>query len=80
MGITFWLWKEKRQKLQGGFIFGVFMVILFSLRFLDEFVKINQEAFENDLPINMGQILSIPFVLAGIYLIFRPKPKSLTHS
>jgi len=80
MGITFWLWKEKRQKLQGGFIFGVFMVILFSLRFLDEFVKINQESFENDLPINMGQILSIPFVLAGLYLIFRPKPKSLTDS
>jgi len=75
MGLTYWLWKAKRTQLQNGFIFGVFMVVLFSLRFLDEFVKINQEAFENELPINMGQILSIPFVLAGLYLIFRPSKK-----
>jgi prolipoprotein diacylglyceryl transferase len=71
MGIVYYLWKEKRHQLKNGFIFGVFLVILFSLRFLDEFVKINQEEFENELPLNMGQLLSIPFVLAGIYFIWK---------
>jgi len=36
-----------------------------------EFAKENQETFENTLPINMGQILSIPFILTGLYFIFR---------
>ncbi|MCH2215832.1 MAG: prolipoprotein diacylglyceryl transferase [Flavobacteriales bacterium] len=80
MGLTYWLWKEKRTQLQNGFIFGIFMVVLFTLRFLDEFLKINQEAFENDLPLNMGQLLSIPFVIAGLYLIFRPQRKQVSTS
>jgi prolipoprotein diacylglyceryltransferase len=41
-------------------------------------MKENQEAFENTLPINMGQILSIPFVLFGIYMIIRSK-KTTNH-
>lgn len=72
-----YLWKNKRHKLNNGFIFGVFLVSLFTLRFIDEFFKIPQEAFERSLPINMGQILSIPFVLFGIYLIYRAKTKPL---
>lgn len=75
MVLLFYLWKNKRQKLNDGFLFGLFLVILFTLRFLDEFVKINQEGWEDKLPINMGQILSIPFVLAGIYLIYHAKTK-----
>ncbi len=78
MALLFFLWKQKRHSLNEGFLFGVFLVILFSLRFLDEFLKIDQEAFEASLPINMGQILSIPFVLGGAFLIWRavrmPKP------
>lgn len=73
MVLLFYLWKTKRQKLNDGFLFGLFLVILFTLRFFDEFLKINQEAWEDKLPINMGQILSIPFVLAGIYLIYRAR-------
>jgi prolipoprotein diacylglyceryltransferase len=76
MILLFYLWKNYRHKLHIGFMFGLFMVILFTLRFIDEFFKINQEAFENDLILNMGQILSIPFVLAGLYLIFRSPKKS----
>lgn len=71
LGLLFWVWKTYRTKLQNGFIFGLFLTIMFTFRFLNEFVKENQEAFENDLPINMGQILSIPFVLAGIYFIWK---------
>lgn len=54
--------------LKHGFIFGVFLVLLFTARFLIEFIKENQEPFEDSLAINMGQILSIPFVIGGIAL------------
>jgi len=46
------------------------LIILFSLRFVDEFFKISQEVFEDSMILNMGQILSIPFVLIGIGLLF----------
>lgn len=65
------LWKNKRQKFGQGFMFGLFCVLLFIERFLVEFIKENQEAFEDELPINMGQILSIPFILFGIYMMWR---------
>lgn len=65
----FYLWKNKRKNYEPGYMFGLFSVLLFTFRFFIEFLKENQEAFENDLPINMGQILSIPFVIIGIYLI-----------
>lgn len=71
LAIIYPIWRKKKAALSEGFLFGLFMVLLFTLRFLDEFLKENQEAFEDSLPINMGQILSIPFVIAGIFLIFR---------
>jgi prolipoprotein diacylglyceryltransferase len=76
--LFYWLWKTKRNDFGKGFMFGLFCVLMFSFRFLMEFMKENQEAFENTLPINMGQILSIPFVLIGTYMIFRSK-KETTH-
>jgi prolipoprotein diacylglyceryl transferase len=72
--IFFVLWKlyqTRDLQLKKGFLFGLFLLLVFSARFLIEFTKENQEAFEKALPINMGQILSLPFVLAGAYLIFR---------
>ncbi|MEP7231580.1 MAG: prolipoprotein diacylglyceryl transferase [Ginsengibacter sp.] len=72
--IFFLLWgiyKKKSEFLKKGLLLGLFLVLLFTVRFLIEFVKENQEAFENALPINMGQILSIPFILVGLYFIFR---------
>ncbi len=62
---------KKGQQLKNGFLFGLFLVLLFSVRFVIEFVKENQEIFENRLPVNMGQILSIPFILIGFYFILR---------
>ncbi|MCX6266459.1 MAG: prolipoprotein diacylglyceryl transferase, partial [Bacteroidetes bacterium] len=47
-----------------------FMILVFGLRFLIEFVKEPQESFEQGLFLNMGQMLSIPFVVAGIILVF----------
>ena len=76
--LFYWLWKNKRNDFGKGFMFGLFCVLMFSFRFLMEFLKENQESFENALPINMGQILSIPFVLVGIYMIIKSK-KETSH-
>jgi len=64
--VLYWLWDKKRHSLPQGFNFALFMIVLWSLRFVDEFFKMNQEAFEDDLTLNMGQILSIPLTIAGI--------------
>jgi phosphatidylglycerol---prolipoprotein diacylglyceryl transferase len=67
----FWFWKKKRNSVGPGFMFGLFCVLLWSERFADEFFKEDQAAFEDALPINMGQILSIPFIVVGIILLVR---------
>lgn len=58
-------------KNKKGFMFGLFLVFAFSARFSIEFLKENQEAFEDAMALNMGQLLSIPFFLAGLYFVFR---------
>jgi len=69
--LLFLIWNKWKAKTPEGLIFGLFLIILWSLRFVDEFFKENQESFEDDLPINMGQILSIPLVLLGIFILIR---------
>ena len=56
-------------KLKKGTLFGLFLIGIFGARFLIEYVKEPQVAFEQTMALNMGQLLSIPFVLAGIALI-----------
>lgn len=63
-------WKTDLKNRQG-FIVGVFFVMVFLSRFLIEFIKEDQEAFEAGMTLNMGQWLSIPFVLGGLFLIIR---------
>lgn len=68
-----WLmyWKTDARNRQG-LLFGVFLILLWGVRFLVEFVKVSQGGFEGENPIlSTGQWLSIPFILAGIYLIIR---------
>lgn len=69
--LLFTLWYKYKATMKNGFLFGWFLIILFTLRFIDEFFKINQVSFENDLILNMGQILSIPFVILGILILIR---------
>ncbi len=83
--LLLWLWKEKRLKLPEGFMFGLFMTLLWSLRFVDEFFKMNQEEFEDGMVLNMGQWLSIPMAMIGIAVMVwafqkghKPEPKSTT--
>lgn len=79
----FWVWHTYRVRLKNGFMFSWFLIILFSLRFVDEFFKVNQEAFEDGMILNMGQILSIPMVLAGIIILIvnsrKPSPASVSN-
>ncbi len=67
----FHLWYHHRDQLPEGFMIGLFLVVLWSLRFVDEFFKINQVAFEDEIPLNMGQWLSIPFVIIGALVMIR---------
>ncbi|HET6543998.1 MAG TPA: prolipoprotein diacylglyceryl transferase [Chryseolinea sp.] len=67
----YYTWSKRRNEIKNGFLTGWFLIILFSLRFIDEFFKINQVSFEDDLVLNMGQLLSIPFVIVGIFILLR---------
>ena len=69
--ICMWLYFKKDAWKKEGFIFGVFMICIFGARFFIEFLKNNQEDFEANMILNMGQCLSIPFILAGIYFVWR---------
>ncbi len=68
--IMIWLYKKYGKTLHRGFFFGFCLTYIFTFRFFIEFVKENQEAFEDSMMLNMGQWLSIPFVLIGIYFMF----------
>lgn len=65
------LWYHNRSQLKDGFIFGVFMTLLWAERFIDEFFKENQEAWEATIPLNMGQWLSIPMFIAGVIILIK---------
>ena len=67
--ITWWLYWKKDAGTKNGLILGIFLIGTFLSRFLIEFIKNDQEQFEAGMLLNMGQILSIPFILWGIYLI-----------
>ncbi len=66
-----YIWNKYQKKLLPGFTTGLFLIWIFGLRFVYEFFKENQVPFEDGMALNMGQILSIPCVLAGIFLLFR---------
>jgi len=66
------LWYLNKKKIffhQNGVVFGMFLILMFSARFIIEFSKENQVAFEDTMTLNMGQLLSIPFIIVGIILI-----------
>jgi len=74
LAIFVWLCRmyfRKSEKPYPGVLFGTFLVSLFTVRFFIEFLKENQVEFENGMLLNMGQLLSIPFIFCGIYLLVR---------
>ncbi len=75
--LWFVYWKtDKKFKL--GFIFGLFLVLLWTVRFFIEFLKEPQSEGEIVMGLNTGQWLSIPFVLAGLYFMYRPRNTKAT--
>jgi prolipoprotein diacylglyceryl transferase len=73
--LCMWLYFKKDAWKKEGLIFGIFMICIFTSRFLIEFLKNSQETFEEGMLLNMGQLLSVPFVVAGIYCVWRALKK-----
>ena len=63
------LYKKMRVRLKNGFLFGLGTVLFFTARFVIEFVKENQVGFEDGMTLNMGQLLSLPYIAVGIGFI-----------
>jgi prolipoprotein diacylglyceryltransferase len=63
-------WKTTAKEKPGK-LFGAFMILVWSARFLIEFVKEGQSEFDEHAFLNTGQLLSIPFILIGVYLIVK---------
>ena len=68
-GLIFYLYKTRRDKLQNGFFFGSVITMIFVVRFFLEFIKERQVPFEEQMKLDMGQLLSIPFVMVGLGFI-----------
>lgn len=75
-GYFLWYYYRKDAKTPNGFLFGMFLILVFGMRFFIEFLKEVQVAFENDMTLNMGQWLSIPLVLVGVYLVINSRKKA----
>lgn len=78
-GILMYIYRNKNIKKPNGLIFGLCLVLVFLARFIIEFFKENQVGFEDSMTINMGQILSIPFIIIGLILMFIRKKPSVQH-
>jgi len=76
--VLLFLYRKRLPRLKEGTLFGIFLLVLFSARFFIEYIKEPQVPFEESMALNMGQILSIPFIFAGavlmLYSIMKGKP------
>ena len=68
-GILMWIYWKTRGKQKPGLLFGLFLILVFLFRFFVEYVKEDQVDFEAGMKLNMGQLLSIPFVIAGVAIL-----------
>ncbi|MCJ7467855.1 MAG: prolipoprotein diacylglyceryl transferase [Maribacter sp.] len=76
--LLYYLYWKTDKKNKPGYLFGLFLVLLWTIRFFVEFVKKSQGGFEETLGLlSTGQWLSIPFILIGLYFMFRPTTKSV---
>lgn len=72
-GILMWMYWKANAGMYLGRLFGAFLILIFGFRFIVEFIKESQGGFESSLgnALTTGQWLSIPFVLAGAYFVWR---------
>ncbi|AUP78366.1 prolipoprotein diacylglyceryl transferase [Flavivirga eckloniae] len=75
--ILWYFYSKTKKREQTGFLFGLFLILLWTIRFFIEFTKEPQgEEYINWANLNTGQWLSIPFILIGLYFMFIYKPKT----
>ena len=76
-GLLLTIYIRSESRFRPGTLFSWFLILVFGMRFLIEFIKEDQVDFESAMTLNMGQWLSLPFVFLGIALLifYRPKPK-----
>ena len=77
--IGWWFYRRKPEKVGTGFFFGLCLTLIFTARFFIEFTKENQVEFEEGLPLDMGQLLSIPFVIIGVICMVRSRRIKTSH-
>ncbi len=70
-GVNWLFYKKIGLKHRNGLLLGNTLVWVFTARFFIEFLKERQVSFERQLPLDMGQLLSIPFILFGLFLLVR---------
>ena len=68
-GLLLWIYFQNQGKPKEGILFSLFLILVFSARFLIEYIKNVQVEFEHMMALNMGQWLSIPLILFGIGLL-----------
>ena len=74
--VLMWLLhKRMPQKIGTGFYFGLCLTYIFTFRFFIEYTKEVQEAFEASLPLDMGQLLSLPFIAVGVWCMVKAAKK-----
>jgi len=73
-------WLKKPQLVGTGFFFGLDILLIFTFRFFIEYTKEVQEAFEQDMLFDMGQLLSIPFIIIGAYFTIRGWKQFTVHN
>ena len=71
--VGWYFYRQGKKKAGSGFFFGLCLMLIFTFRFFIEFTKDIQEPFEARLPLDMGQILSIPFIILGLACMFGGK-------
>lgn len=78
-GVFLWFLYHSHKVKNNGVVFAYFLILMFSTRFILEFFKEDQVAFEQNMMFNMGQWLSVPFILIGVLmLVFQNKMTNIS--
>jgi len=84
LGIMLILYLKMRNRLKNGILFGLATILFFLARFIIEFLKEDQVGFEKGMTLNMGQLLSLPYIAVGIgfiiYGLWKTKKLSAQHT
>ena len=75
--LLLFLYKRKAGVWANGFLTGTMFVSIFGLRFLIEFTKVEQADYVLNMPLNVGHLLSIPFIVLGLYFLYRSRKNTI---